>query len=139
MNDIIRAAIEARLTTWAKAQTPIIPIAYENNNYVPVTGQRYLRGTLLPADTLNPSQGGEHKRYRGIYQVDVFMPANGGTGGASALTKAIEVLFKCPTAIPRDGVNVRINRTPSVGRGAPDGAGFYMVPVSVWYDLDDFS
>ena len=52
---IIRAAIESRLTAWAKAQSPAIPIAYENMGYKPTTGQRFLRGTLMPAGTLNPS------------------------------------------------------------------------------------
>lgn len=136
---IIRAAIESRLTAWAKAQSPAIPIAYENMGYKPVTGQRYLRGTLLPAGTLNPSLGGEHSRYHGFYQVDVFIPANGGTGPSGALTKAVEVLFKRPTVIPSGDLNVRINRTPSVGPGMQDDAGFYMVPVTIWYDLDDFS
>ncbi|MES2262096.1 MAG: phage tail terminator-like protein [Pseudomonadota bacterium] len=136
---IIRSAIEGRLKTWAQAQTPAIPIAFANSGYRPVTGQRYLSGTLVPAITLNPSQGGKHKRYHGFYQVDVRVPDGGGTGDISTIAKAIEVLFECPTTIPKDGLNVHINRTPSTGPGASDGAGFYMVPVTVWYDLDDFS
>ncbi|WP_308920591.1 DUF4128 domain-containing protein [Janthinobacterium sp. J1-1] len=136
---IIRAAIESRLAVWAKAQSPAIPIAYENMSFKPVTGQCYLRGTLMPAGTLNPSLGGEHSRYHGFYQVDVYVPANGGTGPSSALTKAIEVLFKRPTTIPGSGLNVRINRTPSIGPGLPDDAGFYMVPVTIRYSADDFS
>jgi hypothetical protein len=138
-NAIIQAAIEVRLAAWAGAQSPAIPIAYENMGFKPTAGQRYLRGTLMPAGTLNPSQGGEHKRYHGFYQVDVYVPANGGTGPSRALTKAIEVLFKCPTTIQSGGLNVHINRTPSVGPGMPDDSGFYMVPVTIWYDLDDFS
>ena len=136
---IIRAAIEARLKSWAAAHAPPIPVAYENSGYKPTVGQRYLRGDLLPAETENPSQGGKHKHFHGVYQVSVRVPDGSGTGDASALTKAIAVLFERPTTMVRDGINVNILRTPSAAKGGSDGAGFYVVPVSIWYDANDFS
>eukprot|EP01034_Spumella_vulgaris_P033546 gene33546-41396_t len=136
---IIRAAIEARLKAWADAQAPKIPVAFENSGFKPTIGQQYLSGDLLPAQTLNPSQGGEHKHFHGIYQVSIRVPEGRGTGDASALSAAIAVLFKCPTTIPATGLNVHINRTPSAAKGGSDGAGFYMVPVSIWYDADSFT
>lgn len=136
---IIRAAIEGRLKTWADAQVPKIPVAFENTGFKPTIGQRYLSGDLLPANTLNPSQGGLHKHFHGVYQVSIRVPEGQGTGDASALSAAIAVLFKCPTTITAAGLNVHINRTPSTAKGAPDGAGFYMVPVSIRYDADSFT
>lgn len=136
---VIQSAIEGRLKAWAQAQTPPISIAFQNTSYTPVTGQRYMRGFLMPANTLNPSQGGEHKHYHGMYQVSVYTAEGTGTGEASSITKAITELFKCPTTIPKNGLNVRINRTPATAQGMSDGDGFWMVPVTIWYSLDDFT
>ena len=136
---IIASAIESRLYAWAAAQTPAIPVAWENVDYTPIAGNRYLRGFLMPADTLNPSQGSAHKHLHGIYQVSVYVPANTGTGGARGLAKEIEVLFARGTVIVKSGLNVRINRTPATSQGMNDDAGFYMTPVTIYYDADDFS
>lgn len=136
---IIKAAIETRLIAWAAAQTPPIPASFENSGYKPVAGQRYLRGTLLPALPLNPSQGGSHTHYHGIYQVDVCVPEGGGSTVHSPIVEAIRTLFKRPTTMPRDGVYVNILRTPATGAGAPNGAGFWMVPISIYYDANSFT
>jgi hypothetical protein len=140
-DSIIASAIEGRLATWAAAQVPPIPVAWENVTYAPVTGQRYLRGFLMPANTENPSQGGKHKHHHGIYQVSVFIPANPGAGAGAARTIAndIKALFACPTTIVKSGINVNILRSPATAQGIPDDTGFYMVPVTIWYDADDFS
>lgn len=136
---IVCAAIEGALKVWAAAQTPAIPLVFENTIFVPAVGSRYIKGFLMPAETLNQSQGGLHKHYHGMYQLSVFVPEGTGAGAARTLTKAIEVLFKCPTTIVHSSRNVNIQRTPSVAKGAPDGTGFWMVPVTIWYDMDDFS
>ena len=136
---IIQAAIEARLKAWADAQTPPIPIAYENSGYKPTVGQRYLRCTLLPAKPLNPSQGGQHKHFHGIYQVDVHVPEGGGRSVHSPIVEALRVLFKRPTTMPRDGINVNVLQTPATGPGGPNGAGFWMVPLSIYYDANSFT
>jgi hypothetical protein len=135
---IIQAAIEGRLKTWAAAQTPPISINYPNTGFKPAPQQKHLRGALLPADPLNPSVGGQYKHYHGIYQVDVCIPDGTGTGDATALTGALQVLFKCPTTIVKDGINVNILHTPATAPGASNGAGFYVVPVSIRYDADSF-
>jgi hypothetical protein len=92
-HDIARAAIETRLLAWAKARSPVLPCAFANMNYSPVTGQSYLQGDLLPADTMNPSQGGKHKRYIGLYQVSVRTPAGKGVTESAEIIKEIEALF----------------------------------------------
>lgn len=138
-NGIVRAAIEGALAVWAAAQSPAIPVVFENMKYVPTVGARYIKGFLMPANTLNPSQGGLHKHYHGMYQISVYVPEGVGPGAAETLTKAIEVLFKSPTTIVHSGRNVSINRTPAVARGMPVEGGFWMVPVTIWYDMDDFS
>ncbi|MYM34938.1 hypothetical protein GTP38_11380 [Duganella sp. FT94W] len=136
-HDIARAAIETRLTAWAKARTPALPVAFGNFAYTPTTGQSYLQGDLLPADTLNPSQGGKHKRYIGLYQVSVRTPAGKGATESAAISKSIEELFPCATTLQYAGPSVHIDSTPSVGAGRPDG-GFWMVPITISYHVDAF-
>lgn len=137
-HEIIRAAIETRLLAWAKSQTPPIPVAFENVDYKPVTGQRFLQGHLMPADTLNPSEGAAHRRYHGLYQISVRTSIGRGTTEASALTKAIEELFPRATALPRANINVRIDSTPTVGPGGAD-EGFWMTPITIKYRAEVFS
>ena len=138
-NSIIRAAIEGRLKPWAAAHAPALPVAFENVSYTPTVGTAYLRGYLMPANTKNPSIGGKHKAYHGMYQVSLYFPGGAGTGDVEAAAKEIEVLFELPTTMQRQGRNVRITRTPAIAKGMPDDTGFFMVPVTIWYEMDDFS
>jgi hypothetical protein len=138
-NKIIRSALEGHLKAWASAQVPPLPVFLENRSKAPATGERHLRADLIPAGTLDPSQGAQHRRYQGMYQVGVFLPENEGTGDGDDLAKAIEVLFKCPTVITKQGLNVRIMQTPSIAASRPDGNGFWMTPVTIKYSADDFS
>lgn len=138
-NKIIRSAIEGRLKEWAAEQVPPIPVILQNRGAKPVVGERYLRGTLIPVDTLNPSQGAQHKRYSGMYQVSIYERENEGTGDSDDLAKAIEVLFACPTTITKGDLNVRVQQTPSIASSRPDEAGFFMTPVTIKYSAEDFS
>jgi hypothetical protein len=138
-NKIIRSALEGQLQAWARAQVPPMPLFLENRGKKPEIGARHIRADLMPADTLDPSQGAQHRRYHGIYQVGIFLPENEGTGDSDDLAKAIEVLFKCPTTITKVGLNVRIQQTPSIAQSRPDGAGFWMTPITIKYSADDFS
>lgn len=138
-NDVIRAAIEARLLAWAKVQTPPIPVAFANMDFTPTVGQRYLQGHLMPAGTLNPSQGGLHKRYNGLYQVSIRTPAGKGTTDSLAIAGALEELFRCPTTLPKGGISVHIDSTPAIGPGGNDGNGFWMTPVTISYHADSFA
>ncbi|MRW82885.1 hypothetical protein GJ698_02120 [Pseudoduganella sp. FT26W] len=137
-HDIARAAIETRLLSWAKARTPALPCAFGNLTYTPTTGLSYLQGDLLPASTLNPSQGGKHKRYIGLYQVSIRTPAGKGVTESAAITKEIEALFPCPTTLQQGGLNVRIDSTPSAAAGRNDGTSFWMVPITIEYRVEAF-
>lgn len=138
-NEVIRAAIEKRLLEWAKAQVPVVDVAFENIAYMPTTGKAYMAGFLLPAETQNPTQGGKHRHYNGIYQVSIYTQAGKGSTAASALTNAIEALFACPTTMTQAGINVHVNKTPSAAQGRPDGNGFWMTPVTINYHANVFT
>ncbi len=137
-HDIARAAIEIRLLAWAKAHSPALPAAFGNTAYTPTTGQTYLQGDLLPAATVNPSHGGKHKRYIGLYQVGIRTPAGKGVTESAAIIKEIEALFPCPTTLEYGGLNVHIDSTPTAAAGRNDGTGFWMVPITIEYRVEAF-
>ncbi len=74
-----------------------------------------------------------------MYQVSAYFPEDAGVGDIEAAAKAIEVLFKAPTTIERQGRNVNVTRTPAVAKGMSDDSGFFMVPITIWYEMQDFS
>lgn len=137
-HDIARAAIEMRLLGWARARTSALPVAFGNVAYTPTTGQPYLQGDLLPAGTLNPSQGGKHKRYIGLYQVGIRTPAGKGVTESAAITKEVEALFPCPTTLQYGGLNVHIDSSPAAAAGRNDGTSFWMVPITIEYRIEAF-
>lgn len=129
----IRAAIESRIGAWAAAQTPAIPVAWQNASFTPPTS-RYLRGFLMPAD--NDSrymEGGDALRV-GMYQIDVCVPPNTGPAAAEAIVAALEALF--PTWLRLDAGNedVVITRTVTPKPGAPQGT-HYVVSCRLRYRL----
>lgn len=140
-NGIVRAAIEGALKAWADAKAPAIRCAFQKIKFTPVAGETFVRGFLMPANTLNPSQGGVHKHFHGMYQVSIYSPIDGttGVGPDEILANEIEVLFKCGTTILKSGRNVNFLRSPSTSQGIPNDQAQWMTPVTIWYDMDDFS
>jgi len=69
----------------------------------------------------------------------VLVPEGGGSAAHSPIIEALRTLFACPTTIPKSGINVNVLRTPATGPGAPNGSGFWMVPLSIWYDANSFT
>jgi hypothetical protein len=135
-NTLIRAAFETRLATWAAAQTPAIPIAYENVTFVaPAT--RYLRSFLLPADSASLTLDRLHREYLGVYQVSIVMPLNTGAGAGQALVSALEALFPPATPLVQGGLSILILNPMSAGSAIqePDR---YVIPVSCSYRADTF-
>lgn len=129
----IRAAFEKRLNDWAKAQSPPIPVAFENVAFIP-PASLYVRAFLLSGETQNPSLGGSHQRRIGLFQVSVVAPVNGGARPAETVAEALEALF------PR-GLTVgpaQVDTTPSIAPALSDGER-YTVPVSIRYRADIFA
>lgn len=124
----IRAALESRLAAWAAARP--VPVAWENVAFTPTTGEAYLRAFLLPAATVSGSFCSE--QFKGIFQINVLAPADGGPGAGAALARAVADLFPAGANIG----GVRVPMPPAVGAGRDDANGFYMIPVSVRYQAD---
>tara|TARA_R110000868_G_scaffold192553_2_gene437120 strand:+ start:592 stop:1023 length:432 start_codon:yes stop_codon:yes gene_type:complete len=126
----ISAALSLKLSVYATANN--IAVSYENSQYTPVVGTKYLRETLMPADTSQAelgTTGMDHNE--GNYQVDAFTPASSKLGKSEAILLAdgIATQFKRGAVLTYNGVNVRI-KSVSRGTGVIDGA-WFMIPVFI--------
>lgn len=131
---LVRAAFETRLLAWANAQSPAIPVAFENAAFMPPVG-RYVRAYLLPAPTASETLNGEHRRRMGVFQVSLCMPIGSGPGAAAALTASLDAAF--PMALPMTQGSLRLFMLSPMSPGPaiqePDR---FVVPVSCTYRAD---
>jgi hypothetical protein len=127
---IIEEALNAHLVSFAGTMA----IAWPNLSFDP-KGKEYLRPTLLPAETEQVTLGsGGEDRHTGIYQVDVFWPAE--KFGILARRKASDLasFFKYQR-LTRSGLLVRVHRPPSTNPARQE-TGWYQIPVSIPYQCD---
>jgi len=135
-NTLIRAAFETRLKTWADAQIPPIPIAFENVPFTQPT-TRYLRSYLLPLNTKSDTLDQVHRGYAGVYQVSVVMPLNDGPGNGEVIAKALDTLFPMTTPMTQGGLKVTMTTPMSAAKAMPDTTN-YVIPVSCRYRADTY-
>ena len=131
---LIRAAFETRLAAWGAAQSPPIPIAYENATFTPPAG-RYARCFLMPAPTECETMGGEHRRRMGIFQVSLCMPIGTGPGAAASLAASLDTAFPLTQPMTQGGVRIFLLSPMSAGPGIQD-PDRYVIPVSCAYRAD---
>lgn len=132
MKAIIRAAFEKTLADWAAAQTPAIPVAFENVAFKPPATGPYLRCFLLPADTVDNTMAGQLSEYRGLFQVSVVCPAGTGPTAAEALTAAITALYPAKARMTFAGFTVMV-ATPMRERPALQDTSTYTIPMDCRY------
>lgn len=124
----ISAALDGRLNTLAGSHE----VAWQNRRYAPTIGTLFLRPTLLPAETVGAtvSDSGTDEQ-TGIYQVDVFAPADEGKNDAFAKADAIAEHFKPVTELTYNG---RLVRCVSASIETPLNDGdWYQLPVIIRY------
>tara|TARA_R110002126_G_scaffold150139_3_gene296237 strand:+ start:6461 stop:6895 length:435 start_codon:yes stop_codon:yes gene_type:complete len=129
----ISAALSANLNTYAAANS--VPVAWQNVQYTPITGAKYLRETLQPGDTKPSARGSSALDLTlGSYQVDAFTLASSKLGKSEAIMLAdgIADQFKRGTVLNYNGVKVTITDSPSFGTGSTDGA-WFIVPVHITF------
>jgi len=134
-NHVCRALIEAQLSAWAKAQNPVIAVAWENVPFQPAAGTLYLRGTLLPAATTSPDLAGALTTWVGVYQIDVMAPINVGPGPAEEVAAQLSAPFPVNQRLTGTGLVLQI-ATPLSAAHAAQEADRYVVPVSFKYRAD---
>jgi len=104
----VELAYESRLAAWAAAHTPRLRIAYENDQFMPAAGEIYLRAFILPSDTGSDDLKGSHRRYQGLFQVNIVGPVGGGSGGIKHIVSELESLFPVNLRLPIAGNFVQI-------------------------------
>lgn len=131
----ILAALRARLVSFA--QTKGLNLAAEGVAFTPDATKTHLADHLLPAETENPSMGRDHRRYVGIYQVDVDAPASSNVADLRKLANDLVAHFPRGVALTHasSGTKVLIIRTPSISPVLPDG-GRMKRAVSIRYQAD---
>jgi hypothetical protein len=127
----IRQALETHLATL----TPALATAYENKDYVPVTGTPYQRVNLMPAQPDNSTMGQTFYREQGIFQVMLCYPNNQTTLAVQTRAEAIRTLFKRGTTLEQSGLKVHIINTPKIGIGFHD-QDRYCIPITIYYLVD---
>ncbi|KDD89735.1 hypothetical protein L519_2179 [Bordetella bronchiseptica MBORD678] len=132
--DLIRAAFEKRLNDWAKARAPALAVAWQNTKFTPPTNAMYLRAYVMPAATISRDAAGDHRQYRGLFQVNVVLPIGSGSRAAEQIGAELDALFPVNLTIASGGLAVRV-RTP-ISSGQPTtGDADHTVPISLGYDV----
>lgn len=130
----VRAALEIGLHT----MTPALATAWENQDFQPTAGTPYQTAHLLPAMPDNATMGDEHYRERGILQVSLHYPVNGGAAAAMARAELVRATFFRGASFTNGGVTSRISATPEIGRGVVV-KDRWVLPVSIRYFADVFA
>lgn len=127
----IRQALRQHLLTVVSASE----VQWENQDFSPTTAATWYRETLLPAEPSRAGVGaGSAGRYVGLYQVDVFTPAEGGAYPADDEADALIAAFGWGTTLAYGGVTVRVEKTyKEPGRQEPD---WYHTPVIIEWRAD---
>jgi hypothetical protein len=131
----IRQALENRLQAFATSKS--LKVLWENVSAVPAG--THLRATLFRAPTQDPSIGAQHKRYRGLFRVQVWHDSlNTGPASVEALAEEIVAYFPRALQLTKDDVVVHIENTPSQGSVSIE-AKWAVVTVEMSYRSDSFS
>lgn len=88
----IKKIFETLLAEYAKNKG--IRVAYHNVKFTPSANETYLRSHILPALTTSYTLAGDHTQYRGIYQITIVTPLNGGTKIAGDIAGELMNIFK---------------------------------------------
>lgn len=122
----IRNALEAKLA----AITPAIATAWDNVNYVPVTGTPYQRVHLLRNRPVDHAITLDLLEDRGFLTVGLFYPLGTGAAAAEARAELIRQAFAPRQLLTSGSVRVEIHKTAEIGSGRVDGDRWH-VPVSI--------
>ncbi len=129
---IIRKGFESRLKTWADAQTPAIPVAWQNVTFTPPAG-RYVRAFLLPNPTQSETLERGHRAFLGVFQVSLCMTIGTGSAVAEALVASLDSHFE--SSFIQDGLRIYLLSPMSAATAIQDGDR-YVIPVSASYRAD---
>jgi hypothetical protein len=127
MSDL-RDALEAALT----AMTPPLATAWEAVAYTPIVGTPYQRVALVPGAPINDEYGRGFQD-QGFFQVSLHYPPGLGSKDATDRALALRSTFYRGATFTKNGLVVKIMRTPAILPAMDDDQGRYVLPVSIQY------
>lgn len=110
-------------------------VLLENGVGTLVPNQPYLKTDLGPTQPRVETLGGDHKSYRGVFQIMIVVPAGEGTGRVTTIIDELQALFPVYGRVNYDGKTVVI-MTPIETLKAITEGGTYSTPVSFNYRSD---
>ena len=132
----IQSLLNAKLKTFAAAQSPALAVAYENKDFAPPQAAPYLRATLLLATPHAAGCGDAAQDYqRGVFQVDVMALPDKGWGPAYALADLLRTAFKRGQRLTGTGANAGTDivcESVAVGPAMNEDTR-YKLPVSITF------
>lgn len=133
MQSQIRAALEVRLNAFAKEEG--LPVAWEGRAFKPIAGQSHLRAFVMPATSDSNDLAGQHRLYRGVFQVDLVMVSGAGMGDIER--KAAQIIAHFPKNLRLAVADrfVQLISVMSMGPKLPQD-GFVAVPLTSYYRMD---
>jgi hypothetical protein len=126
---LIAQAFETTLKAWADAQTPAIPVAWENVEFNPPAG-RFASAHLIPNEAKSLFLDGSGRTRVGIFQVSLHMPIGTGAGAARALVDSLDAAF--PITITSGGLRIWL-LSPFSAAPPLNQPSRFVVPVSAHY------
>lgn len=126
----IRAVFESRLKTWADAQAPVIPVAFQGVGFQKPDKKPFLECFLMPNVVMNRDVSAAHERHLGYFQVNCWAPSGLGMGQAEALAQSVKALFP---VVPKTG-SVSVETPPKIDKALVDSTeAWVIVPVLITY------
>lgn len=125
----IRQELETILATFAAAQVPPIPVAWEGVPFVKPVSGHWLEMFLLSANTISSDVAATKIRERGTLSIIGWSLSGEGAGKLEALIEQISKLFP---VIPKVGT-VSIEAPGNSGRITLDNSGWICLPIDFPY------
>lgn len=133
----IRSLFEARLADWAKLKKPALRIAFQNVSFTPAANETYLRAFSMPAGTGSDDLAGQHRVYRGLFQITIVTPAGGGSGVGEGLAEELAALFPLNDRLSLGYLTVLVMSPVEPGPQQQEDTSCSL-PVSFQYRADTF-
>lgn len=102
--------------------TPLIDTAFENKDYVPITGKEYQEVYILPSSNNVPYINETSYEMEGLLQITLCYPPNDGRSKCMDRANLYMGLFPVGTVLTIDSLKIRIKGVPQITNlGVVDG------------------
>jgi hypothetical protein len=87
-------------------------VVLQNAPYKPTVKEIYLKTYIMPSSAVTETLGGDHKRYMGVFQIDILIPNDTGTGDVTRILNDLQQTFPVYSYVPLDANRQVIINSP---------------------------